>query len=1480
MKKIIFSIIVLLAAWQISFAQELVSQGKRSWASSLDHDWTVASDGNDGDSKTRFGSGHKDDAWWTVDLGQEYHVSRVEIDWEGAFGKKYQIQLSNDEEFKSFEIIADITNGKGGQVVHPTDLNKKGRYVRMQGVERGTEHGYSFWEFRAYGLDELREVPVKMEVPNVEYLKVKLTPADLTGKSEIEIKNESKVIDLKYNVGSPLKVELLDVKGNFIVDFYTLKEGSDTEQIKGSPLDVIVYENMVVGVELTPGIPIDKGLVSQGKTSWASSLDHEWTDAMGGNDGDTETRFGSGHEDNAWWTVDLGREYHISRVEIDWEGAFGKKYQIQISNDKDFNDFEIIADITNGQGGEEVIPTDLNKKGRYLRMQGIERGTEHGYSFWEFRAYGIDELKQVPIKMEVPYVQYLKVRLTPADLTGKSELIVQNKDEVIDLSYNEGSPLKIDLLDFRGNFDIDFFTLKEGTETDSIKGVPLSTTVYENMIVGVKLTPIITFGNQTPVADAGPDIQAYSPVNEVELDGSKSIDRDGEIISYGWEQISGPADAVFTSPNSAKTTATGLVLGDYKFRLTVVDNENAIVTDDINVSILPPEQIDFLLSSPDNGSMIIDTRRPVLRWQECEGATNYEIFVNITRNDYEWYASGNLLDRYTKVGDATTNSFTMDQDLVDRWTYKWYVIATTADGLKFSDKKQFGLYIPHIEQHDDGIDIIDGCRDMNKNGTIEPFEDWRLTPEERLNDIMGRLTIEEKLSQLFYGGNDNPLDGFAFSYGVENGMRDAQYAASKTRMGLPVAFLGDKMHGWKTIYPTQLGLAATRDMNLAYQCANLHRIEQKSFGFTGTLAPLAEVGTKVLYPRLQEGGGENADDVAAMIRAMICGMQGGPEVNPHSMISTVKHWAGQGAGGEGPTQYDEVTIKYHMKPWYAAVDANAISVMPGYSTSPFLDPSNAGANESKLIINYLRNEIGYKGFIVTDWLAANTEQSIKSIGAGIDVLGGAPSKSDQAGVGTDFDELIAAVGMERLDDAVSRVLDMKIRMGMFENPYDDPTCTWTNEKHHDIVLNAARKSITLLTNDNVLPLKMNAGEKLLVAGQRRTWENQHDDPNVIWQSIYYDNPQAKKYLQAIEERGSKDGIIVLDNEGEAGTAIVVIGENSYTHGTDWDDKNPNIPEEQLSVIRDLHDKGVKVITVVILPRPYVLTPVVELSDAVMVVYRGGNGIGQAVAECIFGDFAPSGKLPFQLPRSQEQVGVDNLDIYHSNTATERWELPYDIGATEAHRAQIREKIANDEQVPAIFGNPLFHYGFGIQGFGVDDDTPPLSFDLLTPENDYSTDKNSVTFTWERSSDPESAIAYYEVYIDGSARAQVTTTNYTENLLDLGAHTWFVKAVNGWGLEQNSTSTRSFTVAGSGITEQQDGGIVIYPNPVKENLFIKIKDFDEALSLKIIDTTGRIVVENQIKYSDSSIDMSGFNTGVYYLIIKGEKEVKTFKLLKK
>jgi hypothetical protein len=165
------------------------------------------------------------------------------------------------------------------------------------------------------------------------------------------------------------------------------------------------------------------------------------------------------------------------------------------------------------------------------------------------------------------------------------------------------------------------------------------------------------------------------------------------------------------------------------------------------------EKSPFSLALPDSGALMCDSRRVALSWNPLSGAVKYEVWLNTWAppysNDY-WMAYGSLLDRYTLVGQTAASSFTTDT-LPDRWTYKWYVVAVDASGNKTqSNIRQFGVYLPVMPTVSDGIQLVNGCRDLNKNGTIEPFENWRLPVEARVKDLMSRMTRDQKILQMFY----------------------------------------------------------------------------------------------------------------------------------------------------------------------------------------------------------------------------------------------------------------------------------------------------------------------------------------------------------------------------------------------------------------------------------------------------------------------------------------------------------------------------------------------------------------------------------------------------------------------------------------------------------------------------------------------------------------------------------------------------------
>jgi beta-glucosidase len=834
------------------------------------------------------------------------------------------------------------------------------------------------------------------------------------------------------------------------------------------------------------------------------------------------------------------------------------------------------------------------------------------------------------------------------------------------------------------------------------------------------------------------------------------------------------------------------------------------------------------LTAPADASMQCDARKVTLKWDAAANADHYEVWLNITRTDYDFTKPGKLLDVYTKVGEVKTTTFTTDE-LPDRWTYQWYVKAVAKDGTATqSAVRTFSVYLPTVATGD-GVTIIDGCRDLNKNGKVDDYENWKLAPAVRIKDLLSQMTPEEKAFQMYFNGKAYPLAGFMMGPCDTVDLDNMLHKNATQRLGIPLICAGDTIIGYKTTYPIQTGLAATRDWNLCYQLGNMQREEMLVCGTRSLLGPLAEVGTKVLYPRVQEGNGENAENAAAEVKAIVCGLQGGPELNPTSVMAMMKHWPGEGAGGEGGITYDAVTIKYHMKPWVAGFEAGAGSIMPGYAGASYLSPEGGGAGDSPKIIAYARNTplptpiadvanplpdvryptttilpgipptggLGYNGIICTDWLPNGAW--INAAKAGSDVMGGAnPGDTSMAG-------FIAAVPPARLDDAVTRILNAKFRMGVFENPYGNLKTylsVWHSPDKAELAVQAAREIMTLLKNDGALPLRLKKDDGIIVAGP----DANDGNPQVVWTSYFHTEFGAKTIIQSITDRAKEAGVTVYKDSsvtvptgGVAGSwpdgatcanpkaAIVVVGERSYTHGTFWPKEQDFLPPAQVALIEKFADKGIPTIVILHLPRPYVITDWKDTPNAIVADYRSGDGGGPAVAQLLFGDYEPHGRLPWQLPRSMDQLGTDT-----PNDQKERWDIPYDLGATDAERAEIRRLIDAGKTVPTNYGNPLFPYGFGIQGFGLVAGKPPKAFSLLTPADKGAVKNTPLVLTWNVSEDPDAGIRNYKVTMDDKPLATVksTTLDLTGQKMTNGTHTWFVEAEN-WAGVSTKSATWSF-----------------------------------------------------------------------------------------
>jgi beta-glucosidase len=987
-------------------------------------------------------------------------------------------------------------------------------------------------------------------------------------------------------------------------------------------------------------------LLSQGKTATASSTENVGTPASAAVDGSAGTRWSSAFSDPQWLQVDLGVTANVSQVVLQWEAAYATAFQIQVSADG--NAWTNIYSTTTGTGGTQTLA--VSGSGRYVRMFGTTRALGYGYSLWEFQVFGTTGgTGNPPPPGGTPISQFKQVTASSFEGGNAPAAALDGRTTTRWSSqFSDPQWLRVDL---GGTATISSVVLN--WETAYATAFQIQTSADGNAWTDIYSTITGTGGNQT--------LNITGTGRYIRLNGT------ARATGYGyslWEfQVFGTVDTGATTPTmlSGPTKAPGTT-GQ------------------------------FALSAPADKAMVTTTRRPALSWAAVGGAVRYQVWINLSRTDYDFSASGNLLDLYTKVAEPAGTSYTFTFDLPDRWTYKWYVVAVNGSGATTtSNIRGFSLYLPTIETVDDGVGTVNGARDSNKDGTIEPYEDWRQPIETRVSDLLSRMTTEEKAYQMFYNAQVFPQSGWHFGPAEANDLNNFLLAAARTRLGIPFISAGDTIAGYKTTYPLQSALAAGKDYPLDYKLGDMQRKEQLEVGTRGLLGPLAEVGTKVLYPRIQEGNGENADVAAAQVRALVSGLQGGPELNPRSVLATVKHWPGEGAGGEAGITYDAVTIKYHMIPFRAAMEAGAVNIMPGYAGSSFLDPGGPGAGDSAKILAYLRQNLGYTGLITTDWLPSGSW--IGAANAGSDVMGGA----DPGAAGFSIASFTAAVPTARIDDAVRRVLRLKFQLGLFENPYGDPVngpYRFHQPSYAALANQAERESITLLKNSGILPLALHSGDNIVVAGPMAT------DPLAccIWTSYFHQEYGSLDVLDAIRARAAVAGVNVFSGSGPSPkVAVVAFGEPSYTHATAWVKEQPYLPADQVALIQSFKNQGIPVVVVLTMARPYVITDWNGLADALVVTYRGGEEVGPAAASLLFGDYTPRGSLPWQLPRSLDQVlrpgGTDVLA-----DANENWDLPYDLGATAAERADIRAKIDAGQPVPTAHGNPLYPYGAGLHGW--------------------------------------------------------------------------------------------------------------------------------------------------------------------------------------
>jgi beta-glucosidase len=592
------------------------------------------------------------------------------------------------------------------------------------------------------------------------------------------------------------------------------------------------------------------------------------------------------------------------------------------------------------------------------------------------------------------------------------------------------------------------------------------------------------------------------------------------------------------------------------------------------------------------------------------------------------------------------------------------------------------------------------------------YPDKKIPVEKRIKDLLGRMTLEEKIAQMcqYRGinkmkkneGNHTPEevranDNIGMYPGIhssdvikmiEEGMIGSllqvytaeesnylQELAQKSRLQIPLLIGTDAIHGnglteGATVYPTPIGLASTWNPELLEKIARQTAAEMLAEGLRWTFYPNVDVARDARWGRTGETFGEDPYLVSVMGSAAVKGFQQEDMYGNLKILACTKHLV---AGSEpinglnaSPTDVSERTLReIFLPPYRAAVDAGVFTVMAAHNELNGI-PCHA---DKWLLTDILRKEMGFSGFIVSDWMDIEEiwykhkvsenqkEACFLTIGAGMDMHMHGPNFLEPVA------ELVreGRISEERIDESVKRILEAKFRLGLFEEQFVDIKNKETiifNKEHQATALRAARESIVLLKNNGLLPLDTEKYQKIFVTGPNADnetilgdWVFDQIDDNVITiiEGLRQTAPEGCEIqyfdcgdnLRRIEDAKIKEAGRRVKN---ADLAVVVVGENSLryigrekTCGESMDRADLRLGGKQFELVKTLYDSGRPLIVVLVNGRPLGTTWIAEHVPALIEAWEPGCFGGQAVAEILFGDVNPGGKLPITIPRSAGQI---------------------------------------------------------------------------------------------------------------------------------------------------------------------------------------------------------------------------------------------------
>lgn len=529
----------------------------------------------------------------------------------------------------------------------------------------------------------------------------------------------------------------------------------------------------------------------------------------------------------------------------------------------------------------------------------------------------------------------------------------------------------------------------------------------------------------------------------------------------------------------------------------------------------------------------------------------------------------------------------------------------------------------------------------------------------KVDSILNLMTIEEKIGQMWQpyvkvippdleeriknGEVGSLLKGMTSFFTPEERNNYQRIAVEESRLGIPIIFGHDVIHGFKTILPLSIAQSCTWSPELIKRGSEIAALEASASGCDWTFSPMVDIARDPRWGRIAEGYGEDSYLTGILGAAAVEGFQGTNLTSDTSIVACMKHFVGYGAAmGGRDYQFTDISMRslyeVYLPPFIAGIDAGALTVMSSFND---INGIPSTANE-ELLRGILKDEWGFKGFVVSDWESVKelmihgiavdgNEASLLAVKAGTDMEMKTPhfktlKESVERGL----------ISENLLDDAVRRILYVKFKKGLFENPYVDENRIKTDiltDKNRAVARKMARESMVLLKNKkNVLPIATNIKSVALVgpfAEEKEVmgwWQSRGETKDVV--TVFEGISANAKNIRLTKKVTDETDLIV-----------VCVGEKREQFGENNNRSDLKLPDGQEKLISELKEKGKPVIVVIFNGRPLDLSGIVDVADAILIAWHPGTETGNALYDVLFGKFNPSGKLTTSWPNSVGQIPV-------------------------------------------------------------------------------------------------------------------------------------------------------------------------------------------------------------------------------------------------